>query len=85
MAKKESRPRPSKKERLAAAQAVTLTQFFNTVREMDAAGDQDGEAAAPRGACLLKNPLTGESFCIQTTRDACKALKGAFIDGPCGG
>lgn len=83
MAKKDSKSRPSKKQRLAEAKSVSLTQFFNTVREMDADGGD--EAETPRGACLVKNPLTGESFCIQTTRDACKALKGAFIDGPCGG
>ena len=66
-----------------------LEEWLDQVRELDAAEPaalaEAAEADAPaRGACLVKDPRTGQSFCIRTTRDACKALKGSFLGGPCG-
>ena len=39
----------------------------------------------PRGACLVKDPHTGQMYCLQTSGDNCKTLKGTFLGGACGG
>lgn len=64
--------------RVAAAETISLDNFLSEVTEMHKSTEETG-------ACLIKNPHAGGSYCIETTRDACKSLKGKWIGGPCGG
>lgn len=66
------------KEQIARATEISLEDWF---AEISAADAQDEE----KGACLVKNPSTGQNFCVQTTAAACKNLKGLWVGGPCGG
>jgi hypothetical protein len=74
-------------EQLAEARSISLEEWVARVKGLDSSG-ADGElregVAPPRGACLVKDPRTGQSLCIRTTPEACKALKGSFLGGPCG-
>lgn len=90
MANKKKGARQSRRERLASAQAIPLEEWLDMIRSADAGESEPtakptGETAAAKGACLVKDPRTGQSFCIRTTRDTCKIVKGAFLGGPCGG
>jgi hypothetical protein len=76
MAKK----RKTKAERLTEAKSIELDAWLASIREADAAGDKD-----EKGACLLRDPVTGQPYCTRTTPQACKKLKGYWVGGPCGG
>jgi hypothetical protein len=80
MAKKASRARH--RAALRTAKRVTLRQHLKRIQTVADASTAHGEE---RGACLVTDPQTGQNRCIRTTPTACKALKGAFIGGPCGG
>ena len=70
--------RKTKKERLAESVEISLEDWIQDIRQTD-------EVDEEKGACLLRNPNTGQTFCVQTTKPACAKLKGSWIGGPCGG
>src|SRR4051812_34411488 len=37
------------------------------------------------GACLVRDPHTGQPSCLGVPKDTGRGLKGTFIGGPCGG
>ena len=79
--------RTSRAKRVAEARPATLEEWLESIRRLDsAAEDADGleRADTSRGACLVKEPRTGQSYCIRTTKEACAAMKGSFVGGPCG-
>lgn len=79
--------RKTRAQRLAEARSISLNEWLERVKDLDSPRIQDEVregVAAPRGACLVKEPRTGQSFCIRVTAEACKALKGSFLGGPCG-
>src|SRR5687768_1461082 len=79
--------RTSKAKRVTGARPATLEEWLENIRRLDSeVEDADGleRADTSRGACLVKEPRTGQSYCIRTTKDACAAMKGSFIGGPCG-
>jgi len=63
----------------AGIKSVSLDAFLEDVRDVHATTPEP-----ERGACLVKDPKTGQSVCIRTSPEACKALKGTFVGGPCG-
>jgi hypothetical protein len=67
--------------RVAQAREISLQEWFDLVR----GPVESAEVPVASGACLVKDPRTGQSYCIRTTPDTCKALKGVFVGGPCGG
>jgi len=80
MAKKKSGA--AKRAKVARAKPTTLQKHLarlQAVVKKSAAADEE------RGACLVTDVQTGQNRCIRTTPSACKALKGVFIGGPCGG
>jgi hypothetical protein len=82
-ARPRARKSPSRRERLEAARPISLEDWLDEVRRRDAAATE-AKAAPVRGACLVKDPRTGQSLCIRTTPDACRSLKGTWLGGPCG-
>jgi len=73
-----AKKRQTDRERLAEAQPIDLDIWLAEIRE--AATDPNDE----KGACLLKDPVTGQPYCTRTSRTACKKLKGYWVGGPCG-
>jgi hypothetical protein len=71
----------AKKRRAASKKTrpMTLTAYLGAIKEMHAAS-----ADAQKGACFIKDPQTGETRCIRTSPEACKALGGTYVGGPCG-
>jgi hypothetical protein len=67
---------------LAGAKRLTMDQHFARIRAVEAKSLAEG---GERGACLITDAQTGQNRCIRTTEAACKAMKGVFIGGPCGG
>lgn len=65
-----------------ASPKSTLRRHLDRIHQVEAS---QAAAGADRGACLVTDPQTGQNRCIRTTAETCKALKGAFIGGPCGG
>jgi hypothetical protein len=72
--------RMTKAERLAEAQPIDLQEWLGIIAEADASGIEE-----EKGACILKDPVTGQPYCTRTTPEACKKLKGFWVGGPCGG
>lgn len=61
---------------------VSLTAYLNHVRRSATIAASEGQ---PFGACLVRDPHTGQSFCVKTDQTTCTStLKGTFIGGPCG-
>lgn len=81
--KKAAAGRASGRRLIAGARPIDLQEWLATIAGMHAATAADA-ASDERGACLVKDPRTGQTFCIRTSPDACKALKGTFVGGPCG-
>jgi hypothetical protein len=61
---------------------TTLEAHLESFKKMAADTAASGATA---GACLITDPQSGQSRCIRTDPATCKALKGVFIGGPCGG
>jgi len=75
-------PRPRAKRRRkssAKPKQSSLRVWLNKLDTLHMASDPDD-----RGACLVKDPTTGQTMCIRTSSDTCKALGGVFQGGPCG-
>jgi hypothetical protein len=67
----------STREDLKSAEEVSLDEWLARVKELHAVPD------AIKGACLVRSP-NGDFNCVRTTSDACKAMGGTFVGGPCG-
>ena len=80
--KKAASANAKKKAALAAAKSVSLGQWLATLEKRANDVAAAGEVV---GACLLTDPFTGTSSCVIVDAKTCKALKGTFIGGPCGG
>jgi hypothetical protein len=72
----------SKKAKLANAKSASLGDWLGTFHENAKAVVAAGE---PVGACLVTDPHTGTETCLLVDQKTCKALKGTFMGGPCGG
>jgi hypothetical protein len=81
MASKKTTKKPSKRS-FNVPKGTTLEAHLESFRLM---ADAAAAGGAPVGACLISDPQTGQSQCIRTDQTTCKALKGVFIGGPCGG
>ena len=77
MAKKGKKPTSA-----AGARTTTLSAHL---RRIERTAATHAAAGKERGACLVVDPQTGQNQCIRTDAATCKALKGTFIGGPCGG
>jgi hypothetical protein len=79
---KKTAPKKSAKRNFKVAKVTTIEKHLEAFKTMHEAAAADG---SPAGACLVSDPQTGQSQCIRTDQATCKALKGVFIGGPCGG
>jgi hypothetical protein len=74
------------RSRSQLARTVGFDEYVEEIRALhDAADAEEKDAKPAKGACLIKSSAMGGSVCIRTTAAACKAMKGVFIGGPCGG
>jgi hypothetical protein len=80
MAKKNS-PAAKPTSTFRVPKETTLSKHLAGFRAL-AAANADSDSI---GACLVSDPQTGASQCLRTDPATCKALKGVFIGGPCGG
>lgn len=71
-----------KPELAAEVEAVSLAAWLTQLRKNVKAAAAAGE---PAGACLLTDPHTGTQSCVLVDAKTCKALRGTFVGGPCGG
>ena len=76
--------RKGRRKKSRKATTISLSKWFARIRNMHDKARAKGAAQVDDGACLVKDPRTGQLFCILTTPDACRALKGTFSGGPCG-
>ena len=81
-AKKATKKTTSAQTRAAKANSASLSEWLTTFHENAKAVMAAGE---PVGACLVTDPHTGTESCLLVDQNTCKALKGSFIGGPCGG
>ncbi len=81
MAKKKNSPNPQSRSSFRVPKETTLSKHLAGFRAL-AAANADSDSL---GACLVSDPQTGASQCLRTDPQTCKALKGIFIGGPCGG
>ena len=73
------------KKKAASTAGVERTTLAAHLRRIEKSAKQNATSGKERGACLVTNPQTGQNQCIRTDAATCKALKGTFIGGPCGG
>jgi homoserine dehydrogenase len=81
---KKASSKKSKKKKMipVGVKSLTLGQWFAKVEKSANEVAAAGEAV---GACLVTDPHTGTAACVLVDQKTCKALKGTFIGGPCGG
>jgi hypothetical protein len=77
-----SKSKSQKRTALAAAKSVALGEWLETLKFN---ADKVAAAGEPVGACLVTDPHTGTESCVLADQKTCKALRGTFIGGPCGG
>ncbi len=69
---------PKKSRRTRKVRTMTLSAYLGAIKKM-----HNAVPAADWGACLIKDQQTGGMRCIRTSEEACKALSGTYIGGPC--
>ena len=74
----EKKKRMTLKSQAKMAEVVEMSAWLARVQKAHDEADEE------KGACLLKDPVTGQLFCSRTTQTLCAQQKGKWIGGPCG-